>query len=107
MSNNNLITREPALTVGLVNARIAAAVGFGLDLPAEQVGLINAAVIAVLSFLTRQQVTANANVVERKAKNRVVAGKANELVEPGTTVRFAGTHAEKDSEEDYYDDEGL
>jgi hypothetical protein len=52
-----LFKREPALWIGLVNAGIAVAVGFGLDIDAEQVGLINAAVAALLAFATRQSVT--------------------------------------------------
>jgi hypothetical protein len=49
--------REPALVVAAVNALIALAVGFGLELEPEQVALINAAVAAVLGFITRTQVT--------------------------------------------------
>lgn len=49
--------REPALIIGVVNALLAVAVGFGLDVTPEQVGLVNAAVAAVLAFLVRTQVT--------------------------------------------------
>lgn len=49
--------REPALVVGAVNALVALAVGFGLDISPEQVALVNAAVAAVLAFVTRQNVT--------------------------------------------------
>ncbi len=49
--------REPALILGLVNALIALAVGFGLPITAAQVGLVNAFVVAVIAFVTRQQVT--------------------------------------------------
>lgn len=49
--------REPAVILGLVGALIALAVGFGLDVSAEQTGLIMAAVSAVLAFVTRSQVT--------------------------------------------------
>jgi hypothetical protein len=49
--------REPALVVAAVNALIALAVGFGLDITPEQVALLNAAVAAVLGFITRSQVT--------------------------------------------------
>lgn len=52
-----VLNREPALIVGAVNALIALAVGFGLDIDPEQVGLINAAVAAVLSVVVRQQVS--------------------------------------------------
>ena len=57
---NNVTTlwnREPAIIIGAVTAMISLAVGFGLDITAEQVGLITAAVTAVLSLITRSQVT--------------------------------------------------
>jgi hypothetical protein len=53
----NLFDREPALILGLVNAAIALAVGFGLDITVEQASLINAAFAAVLSVVVRSQVT--------------------------------------------------
>ena len=49
--------REPALIIGVVQAIVALAVGFGLDVTEEQVGLILAATAAVLAFVTRSQVT--------------------------------------------------
>lgn len=49
--------REPAVIIGVVNAAIALAVGFGLNVSPEQVGLVNAFVAAVLAFVTRSQVT--------------------------------------------------
>jgi hypothetical protein len=52
-----MLGREPALILGLVNALLAVAVGFGLQVTPEQVGLINAAVAAVLAVITRSQVT--------------------------------------------------
>lgn len=51
------IQQEPALTLGVVQALIALAVGFGLDITPEQVGLIVAATAAVLSWITRSNVT--------------------------------------------------
>lgn len=48
--------REPALFLGAVAALITLAVGFGLDITAEQVSLINLAVVAVVSFAVRSQV---------------------------------------------------
>jgi hypothetical protein len=51
------VSKEPALILGAVNAVVALAVGFGLDVTPEQVGLINAAVAAVLSVLVRRKVT--------------------------------------------------
>jgi len=53
----NLFDREPALILGAVNAVIALAVGFGLDITIEQASLINAAAAAVLSVAVRSQVT--------------------------------------------------
>lgn len=49
--------REPALILGAVQALIALAVGFGLNLSPEQVSLILAATAAVLALITRSQVT--------------------------------------------------
>jgi len=51
------IQQEPALTLGLVQALIAVAVGFGLPVTPEQVGLIVAFTAAVLSWVTRSNVT--------------------------------------------------
>jgi hypothetical protein len=58
--------REPALILGAVNALIALAVGFGLDVTTQQVGLINAAVAAVLALVVRSQVAP----VERGRESR-------------------------------------
>lgn len=54
---NTLWNREPALIIGVVTALIALAVGFGLDVTQEQVSLIVAAVAAILSLVTRSQVS--------------------------------------------------
>jgi hypothetical protein len=51
------INQEPALTLGVVQALIALAVGFGLPVTPEQTALIVAATAAVLSWVTRTQVT--------------------------------------------------
>lgn len=56
-SVSNLWGREPAVIIGLVTALISLAVGFGLDITAEQVSLITAAVAALLSVVTRSQVS--------------------------------------------------
>jgi hypothetical protein len=56
--------REPALWLGLAQALIALAVGFGLDWTAEQVSLVMAAVAAVVAFLVRSQTTSNTTVRE-------------------------------------------
>lgn len=52
-----LFGREPALVLGAINAILALAVGFGLNVTSEQVGLINAAVAAILSVIVRQRVS--------------------------------------------------
>lgn len=49
--------REPALVLGLVQAALALAIGFGLDLSTEQLALILGFTAAVLSVITRSQVT--------------------------------------------------
>jgi hypothetical protein len=51
------LKNEPALIVGFVQATLAVAVSFGLDLSVEQVGAIVAASAAVTSILLRQQVS--------------------------------------------------
>lgn len=57
-----MFSREPAVIIGLVNALIALAVGFGLSVTPAQVGLINAAVTAILSLVTRSQVSSPATM---------------------------------------------
>ena len=49
--------REPAIIIGLIQAGLALAVGFGLSLTNEQMGLIMAFTAAVLSVVTRSQVS--------------------------------------------------
>jgi hypothetical protein len=51
------IQYEPALVVGVVQAAVALAVGFGIDLSGEQVSLIVAFTAAVLSVVTRSNVS--------------------------------------------------
>ena len=52
-----VIKEEPALVVGLVQAGIILAVSFGLDLNDGQTAAILVFTAAVLSVITRQQVT--------------------------------------------------
>ena len=54
--------REPALILGLVQAAIALAVGFGLNLDGQQVALIMGFSAALLSVVVRQRVTSNATI---------------------------------------------
>lgn len=49
--------REPALIIGLIQAGLALAIGFGLALTAGQVGAILAFSAAVLSVVTRSKVS--------------------------------------------------
>lgn len=57
-----ILKREPALILAALQAIIALAVGFGLDITTEQVGLIMAASAAVLGVIVRQNVTPNVSV---------------------------------------------
>ena len=57
MSPLKFIQAEPALFLGMIEALLALALGFGLDLTPEQFALIIAALTAVLAFVTRQRVT--------------------------------------------------
>lgn len=56
----NIWGREPALILGLIQAGVALAVGFGLNLDGQQVALIMAFSSALVSVIVRQRVTSNA-----------------------------------------------
>ena len=49
--------REPALILGLVQAALALAIGFGLKLTPEQFGLVMAFTATLLSVIVRSKVT--------------------------------------------------
>ncbi len=51
--------REPALFYGDVNATIALAVSFGLELKPDQIGALLAVTSALLALVTRTQMTPN------------------------------------------------
>ena len=51
------LTTEPAAIVGAIEAILALAIGFGVDITTEQLALIMAAVTAVLALVVRSQVT--------------------------------------------------
>jgi hypothetical protein len=53
----NLWGREPAAVVAFVQAVVALAVAFGLDLTPEQVGAVVATTALALGLVTRSQVT--------------------------------------------------
>ena len=90
--------REPVAIVAAVEACILLAISFGAPITGEQVGLINPALLAVLVLVARPKVTPNANVVERLDRSVedeeitgvVVAGPANEVVQPGGMIRPQG-----------------
>lgn len=50
------ITDEPAFTLALVQAALALAIGFGLQLTPEQMALVLAFTAALLGWITRSQV---------------------------------------------------
>jgi hypothetical protein len=51
------VNREPVAIVAAVEAVLAVAIAFGLDVTAEQLGLIVAALTAVLALFVRSRVT--------------------------------------------------
>jgi len=54
--NPNMFNREPALILAAVQACLAVAIGFGLDVTPEQLALILAATAAILGLITRSKV---------------------------------------------------
>ncbi len=58
---NAILGREPAALLGLIQAGLALAIGFGFELSGEQVALVMAFSAAVVAFLTRQAVTPTAD----------------------------------------------
>lgn len=60
-----IITDEPVLIVGLVQAGIAMLVAFGLDWTPEQIGMVLAFTATMLSVVARAMVTPTANVAEQ------------------------------------------
>lgn len=79
-----LLTAEPALLIGAIQATLALAVAFGLELSAEQVGAIVATTGAVMALVTRQAVVAPATAVRMTRAAATIAA-AGGAVEP--TVR--------------------
>ena len=59
-----MFNREPALILAALQAVLAVAIGFGLNITTEQLGLILAASAAVLGVVTRQTVTSPATLSE-------------------------------------------
>ena len=58
--------REPALILGAVQALLALALSFGLELSSQQIGAILAATAALLALVTRRQ-TLTPYQIERDA----------------------------------------
>lgn len=56
-----LIKEEPVSTQGIIQAMLALGTSFGLGLSSSQMGAILAVTAAILTLLTRQQVTPLAN----------------------------------------------
>lgn len=52
-----IFDREPVMFLAVVQAVVALAVAFGLELTPEQVGAVVAATAAVLGLVARQRVT--------------------------------------------------
>lgn len=63
-----ILGREPALVLGFIQAVIALAIGFGLDISPEQFGLIMAVSAAAAALIVRQQVTP---VIDPKIDSKV------------------------------------
>jgi hypothetical protein len=68
------IQEEPVFFQAVVQATIALVVSFGLNLGAPQVGAIAAFSAAILSFITRQNVTSLANPKGNDGKPLVPQG---------------------------------
>ena len=90
---------EPLITVSVIVAIGAAVIGllvaFGVPLNDEQKSAVTTAIIVaaplLVAWIARGKVTPTNNVVEFKPKSdsiRVVAGPANDQVEPGRLVRY-------------------
>lgn len=52
-----ILGREPVVILGVVQAIVALAVGFGLQWSGEQVALVTAASAAILGLIARSKVT--------------------------------------------------
>lgn len=58
----SMLQQEPVLTLAVVQAGIAMAVGFGLGWTGEQVALTVSFMAALLGWIARSEVTPNVNV---------------------------------------------
>ncbi len=62
------ILEEPALLMGLAQAALALAVGFGLNISTEQMALIVGFIGAVLSVVVRQSVVPTTKLPDRTVR---------------------------------------
>ena len=53
----SIMSREPVMTIALVQAFLALAVSFGLPITVEQMGMLLAFTAAVLGWITRSHVS--------------------------------------------------
>ena len=87
----SLLRSEPALIIGLVQAALALAVAFGLNLSPGQVGAVTAFAAAVLALVVRQAVVSPASALDighdvaRKLDGALTGG-AGILTSPGEAV---------------------
>ena len=56
-SKTTIFGREPVMYMAIIQAGLALAAGFGLNLDGQQIALIMAFAAAVLGFIARSQVT--------------------------------------------------
>jgi hypothetical protein len=58
----SMLQQEPVLTLAVVQAGVACAVGFGLNWSGEQVALFVSFMAAILGWIARSEVTPNVRV---------------------------------------------
>jgi hypothetical protein len=76
--------REPAAWLAAINAVLACAMGFGLDLTGEQMALIMTTAGTIIGLITRQSVVPSATI--RDAGSSPAAIKAQADVNRATTA---------------------
>lgn len=87
-STPTFLGREPVLWIGLFEAVVWVLTLFDvINWTNEQLMGVNALVVVILSFIVRQNVTANTNVLEFKSNKSVFAGPANDMLITGAKVR--------------------
>lgn len=64
------LNTEPVVIVGALEAVLALAIGFGLDITAEQMSLVLAAVTAVMAVFVRSRVTPTTKVLTVDPEHR-------------------------------------